>query len=337
MLDSSSYGSMGLQNDAAIPLMSVVIPTEARYEVLKQALTALEAQTVQRLEIIVIDSTVNKDPSATAQLRNCPGIKYVDLAAMTAKRSMQAARNVGLVLATAPIVAFLDDDCIAQTDWAERILEAFGDDSVTAVGGRIVDRRWSVDTPGEAQAGLVGVLKPQGVVRSGFFSVGTDPISVEHLPGGNCAVRKAAALEIGGFDVTYGGTAFMEDTDFFYRLHKSGHHLLFHPLAEVYHLAASKTGHGFSSRTAPKTVMWELRNLAMFRIHVAGVPRAHVALDLCGQVLRRGLGGLVAAVHGMALGFWGVTTGVLSARARSVDGIADAKQLIRQAGLELEG
>ena len=52
-------------------------------------------------------------------------------------RGLAAARNTGIRAATAPVVAFLDDDCEPEPEWARELLDAY-DDGVIGVGGDIV-------------------------------------------------------------------------------------------------------------------------------------------------------------------------------------------------------
>src|SRR5439155_542168 len=45
------------------------------------------------------------------------------------------------------VIAFLDDDAVAEPDWLETMLRAYGDGSVMAVGGRI-EPLWAAGRPG---------------------------------------------------------------------------------------------------------------------------------------------------------------------------------------------
>lgn len=52
-------------------------------------------------------------------------------------RGLAAARNTGIRAASAPIVAFLDDDCEPEPEWARELLDAY-EDGVIGVGGDVV-------------------------------------------------------------------------------------------------------------------------------------------------------------------------------------------------------
>lgn len=96
-----------------------------------RCLDALADQTVRaELEIIVVD---DGSVDRTAEIA---GRRDVVVVRHSRNLGAPAARNTGLFAATAPIVAFLDDDCEPDPDWAESLLAAYAD-GVTGVGGPI--------------------------------------------------------------------------------------------------------------------------------------------------------------------------------------------------------
>jgi glycosyltransferase involved in cell wall biosynthesis len=90
-----------------------------------------EQRTSARLQIIVVDDGSADDTAAVAARRGAIVIRH------PVNRGIAAARNSGIAAATAPVVAFLDDDCEPAVDWAERLLAGY-DDTVTGAGGTIV-------------------------------------------------------------------------------------------------------------------------------------------------------------------------------------------------------
>ena len=92
----------------------------------------LAAQTIApALEIVVVDDGSTDDTSAVARSHGAVVIRH------EVNRGLSAARNTGVRAASASIVAFLDDDCRPEPDWAERLLSAY-DEDVMGVGSRIV-------------------------------------------------------------------------------------------------------------------------------------------------------------------------------------------------------
>lgn len=95
--------------------ISVVIPTYARAALLARCLDALAAQTLPAaaFEVIVVDDGSRDGTSAVCEARvSRMPLRYH----RTAHAGASAAKNLGLFLAAAPIVLFLDDDDLAAPD-----------------------------------------------------------------------------------------------------------------------------------------------------------------------------------------------------------------------------
>jgi len=105
---------------------SVVVATHDRVERLSALLASLRAQTVasSRFEVIVVDDGSTDRTSALLE-RECdrPGL---ELRAIRRPRAggPAAARNDGWSSARAPLVAFTDDDCVAEPAWLAAVLGA---------------------------------------------------------------------------------------------------------------------------------------------------------------------------------------------------------------------
>jgi glycosyltransferase involved in cell wall biosynthesis len=96
-----------------------------------RCLHALAAQKDVRLQVIVVDDGSTDDTSATASAHGVQVIRH------EVNRGLAAARNTGVRAATAPVVAFLDDDCEPEPEWARELLAAYSG-GVVGVGGDIV-------------------------------------------------------------------------------------------------------------------------------------------------------------------------------------------------------
>lgn len=122
------------------PLVSVVIPTCNRREVLARCLEALAVQTYPRFEIIVVDDGSTDD--TLAMLADFVGrYNHVALRSFCNERHAGAnvSRNRGIREARGDIVAFLDSDCIAEPDWLEKLIAEFADPRVAAATGLVID------------------------------------------------------------------------------------------------------------------------------------------------------------------------------------------------------
>ena len=117
-----------------MPLLSFVIITYQRPEMLRRCLESLALDDGNNVEALVVLN--GKDAGSSilrAELpRRYPGVKVLSIP----RSSRGAARNFALAQAAGDIVYFLDDDTIAPTGFAHRILEKFHRyPEVSCIGG----------------------------------------------------------------------------------------------------------------------------------------------------------------------------------------------------------
>lgn len=96
------------------PLVSVVIATRERPELLMRAIRSILAQSLQEIEVIVIDDGSSRPVidyyRSTAAVSDSRVSYHLAAEAPRLVRGVCAARNYGLSLARAPYVVFFDDD-----------------------------------------------------------------------------------------------------------------------------------------------------------------------------------------------------------------------------------
>ncbi|MDW8443080.1 MAG: glycosyltransferase [Acetobacteraceae bacterium] len=141
--------------------------------------------------------------------------------------NLALARNLALEAAATPILAFLDDDAVPEPDWLWHLLRAFADESVAAAGGPIRDRSGIAWQSRRLAVDGLGRRRPLD------DSQPLKPDETLSLTGAGFAVRREAALAVGGFDHAY--TYYLEETDLQRRLARAGWRLAFVPEAEVHH------------------------------------------------------------------------------------------------------
>ena len=118
------------------PRLSVVICSRDGAAGVGRCLRALAAQTIRpALEVIVVD-----DGSADGTGDVARGHGAIVLRHETS-RGPAAARNTGARVASAPILAFLDDDCEPEPGWAEQAAAAFHDDVIGVAGAVLAGGR----------------------------------------------------------------------------------------------------------------------------------------------------------------------------------------------------
>jgi glycosyltransferase involved in cell wall biosynthesis len=131
---------------------SVIIITRNRPQMVRDCLEHLRRQTVAPDEVIVVDSSTGEDTQAV--LDGYPEV--VRLRIPDGRNNMPQARNLGIAHAHGEIIAFLDDDSMAQPDWLRCLLEPYADPTVGGVGGRVIDAlEQSRATPDNPRIGVL--------------------------------------------------------------------------------------------------------------------------------------------------------------------------------------
>jgi glycosyltransferase involved in cell wall biosynthesis len=232
--------------------MSVILCSYNGAAGVDQCLRALDAQTVRpALEVIVVD-----DGSTDATSEVARGYDVV-LVCHEHNKGVAAGRNSGVRRATAPLIAFLDDDCEPDPGWAEQLLQHFAEGMVAlggelAVGGRAgfmhgYLARHNPLGPQELSLAAGSSLPYRFWLylrRQWQLPPQTRQRDVFTMPTANLALRRADFLHIGGFDdrVHFAG----EDDDLCRRLRLAfpAGRLVYRPSARVVHhfdLALSDT------------------------------------------------------------------------------------------------
>ncbi len=122
------------------PQVSVIVPNRNRREILSRCLEALARQTHPSFEVIVVDDCSTDDsPQFLADFaENHPGLDFRWLR-NDVHLGANPSRNRGIHTSRGAFVAFLDNDCIAEPEWLERLLAGFVSPRVAAVTGRVDD------------------------------------------------------------------------------------------------------------------------------------------------------------------------------------------------------
>ncbi len=207
------------------PTLAVVIATRDRPHLLAGLLDALPSSLDDRCEVVVVDSASTSD--ATAQLCAARGVRCV----REDRAGTSRARNRGIAVTSAPLIAFTDDDCRPAAGWAQALRQGFADPDVGLVTGRVEADRESAAPVSLALHAHAQALAPDALLGHGA----------------NCALRRAALEQVGGFDERLGpGTPAhaAEDQDLFARVLRAGWVGCYEPGASVVHLQWRTRGQG---------------------------------------------------------------------------------------------
>ena len=226
------------ERQATPPTISVVICafTLDRLQVLGEAVDSLRAQTLPPHEVVLV---IDHAPELLEEVRGrWPDLKIVP---NREKQGLSGARNTGVAEATGEVVAFLDDDAIADHDWLRRLADAYADPKVLGAGGT-VRPRWVEGQPSWFPPEFDWVV---GCTHSGMPRQ-LEP--VRNLVGANMSFRRAPLLEVGGFSHDLGRVGTLpvgcEETDLSIRVHQRWPEaeILYDPAAEVEHVVPATRG-----------------------------------------------------------------------------------------------
>jgi hypothetical protein len=198
------------------PKISVIVCTYNGAATLHACLTSLQSLSYPNYEVLVIDDGSSAGVSMIAQ--DFPSVRYI----RQDHAGLSVARNRGAAEAGGEILAYTDDDCIADEDWLSFLAAGFDDPQWVACGGP------NIPPPARNPTEFVVACAPGAPAH-----VLITDIEAEHLPGCNLAIRKSALDAIGGFDPIYQAAG--DDVDICWRLRDVGGRLRFIPGAMVWH------------------------------------------------------------------------------------------------------
>jgi glycogen synthase len=212
--------------------VSVIINTLNRAKLLSEALGSLEMQTYAYFEVIVVKGPCEDNTDEVLKSFN-GAIKTLTCQ----KTNLSMSRNLGICAAAGDIVAFMDDDAVADPAWVEELERGFDSDEVAAVGG------WVYDHTGATFQCKYNICNRFATTRRGIDFDSTDILSYPgafwfpSTIGTNTSFRRSILLEIGGFDEAYIYNC--DETDVCLRLVDRGYRIAISPRALVYHRYAA--------------------------------------------------------------------------------------------------
>ncbi|QMU80537.1 glycosyltransferase family 2 protein [Streptacidiphilus sp. PB12-B1b] len=228
------------------PLITVVIATRERPELLARCLASVRALRYPRIEVVVVDNDPVTDATGTLIRDTCADlVRYV----REPVRGLAAAHNRGLAEARGEIVAFTDDDVVLDPDWLRAIAAGFADADGAAADPR-VGCVTGLILPARLRTRTQVMLEAHGGFTKGFeqrrWRLDQPPADEPLFPftagrfgsGANMAFRAEALRRLGGFDPATGtGTPAKGGDDLlaFFRAVVNGHHLVYQPEAVVWH------------------------------------------------------------------------------------------------------
>ncbi|MGH7878870.1 MAG: glycosyltransferase, partial [Candidatus Binataceae bacterium] len=205
-----------------LPKASVVVCAHNAAATLAPCLESLRQLNYPNYEVIVID---DGSTDTTAQIAETAGARLVKLE----HRGLGAARNAGIAAARGRIVAFIDADAEADSDWLYHLAETILRREVAAAGGQNFP-------PPAASVLQAAIAEAPGEPRE--VRAGDD--TLDQVCGCSMALDKTRLDGATPFDESF--TAAGDDVDFSWRLRERGLQIAHAPAAIVIHRRRSTLG-----------------------------------------------------------------------------------------------
>lgn len=206
--------------------LSVVINTYNRCKSLRKTLQSLSNQSCNDFEVIVVNGPSTDETDVV--VKGFDNVKVVKCL----ERNLSVSRNLGIDNSSGDIVAFIDDDAIAEFNWVRDILAGYTDESIGGVGGIVYD-----------YTGVNLQYKYSSCNRFGDTDFYIEPPFDEYnvrgakkflyLQGTNCSFRRKCLELIGGFDEEF--EYYLDEVDVCMRIIDIGYKIKPLDNAYVYH------------------------------------------------------------------------------------------------------
>lgn len=229
--------------------VDVVIITGGRWDFLKECLEALRKQTIP-INIILLD---NASDMAERQQNDT---LFSNVATKRIQQSLgfPAANNEAVRMGRAPLILFLNDDCILKEDAIEKMVETMKDPSIGVCGAKLLFPLTSSSTRPAGKVQHVGMaLTIRGEVVHPLIGWSADnpkcciSRDVFCVTGACFMTRRDLFRKIGGFDIAYGAGTY-EEVDFCMTVAGLGKRVFINCEAQGWHYAgatAEKKNVGF--------------------------------------------------------------------------------------------
>ena len=303
----------------------ICVYTEKRWDDIVAAVQSVHRQTLPPVEtILVVDHNQLLFSSLTAEF---PSVRVVE---NQETQGLSGGRNTGASLAKGDIVAFLDDDAIAEPDWLLHIAECYDDPKVCGVGGLTLPA-WDTKRP------FWFPREFDWVLGCTYIGMPESREPVRNILGGNASFRRDVFDIAGGFSNKIGRSVSRlplgcEETEFCIRLRQLSPSsvLLFDNQAVIWHRVSAARCHFsyFSKRCYAEGLSKALVTASVGSADGLSSERRYVSKTLPRGVNRgvmdalsgrpAGLARSAAIIAGLVVTLVGYTTGIVLRRIRPV-------------------
>ena len=177
--------------------VSVVVCTYAdeMYEHFRESVESVRDQTYDDVEVVAV---VDGNDALCERVRDEYGTAGdVQIHCNDENEGLSASRNKALKYVTGDVVAFIDDDAVADDRWIEELVTTYEEHDALAAGGRMTPL-WVDGDPDFLPEEFYWLV---GVTHRGFAEAGEE---VRNTFGSNISFRTDVLEELGGFDPEVG-------------------------------------------------------------------------------------------------------------------------------------
>jgi GT2 family glycosyltransferase len=216
---------------------SVVIPNLNGAHFLEPCLESLAGQTLPPVEVVVVDNG-SSDGSVDLLRERFPDARVL---AFAENRGFAAAVNAGIAEANAELVAFLNNDAVADPGWLAELaacLERHPGAAAATSKLVLADDSGRLDGAGDGLTrSFLPYVRGHGEPDDGRYG---DEVEVFGASGAAAVWHASVLRELGGFDERF--FAYYEDVDLSFRARLRGYEIWYAPRAVVRHARGGTAG-----------------------------------------------------------------------------------------------
>jgi GT2 family glycosyltransferase len=219
------------------PEVDIVIVTGGRWDFLKQCLEALEKQTVP-VNVLLLDNA----SEAEERIGNQELFEGLETKRLQQSLGFPAANNEAARMGSAPVILFLNDDCVLMENAVEKMLETMKDDSVGVCGAKLifpVSSTSPIRPAGKVQhVGMALNIRGDVVHPLVGWSAANPKCNISRdvfcVTGACLMTRRSLFNQIGGFDPSYREGTY-EDAQFCLQVRSLGKRVFVNCEAQGWH------------------------------------------------------------------------------------------------------
>jgi GT2 family glycosyltransferase len=226
------------------PLVSMIIPTRDRADLLRKMVNSVFAKTdYKNYELVIVDN----ESSEAAALDYLDGLRKdrrAQIHRVPGSFNYSKLNNLGVSKARGNVIALMNNDLEAiNPDWLKEMLSHLMRPEIGAVGARLWYPDGTLQHAGVilGSGGVAGHIHGGKRPDSGYFSRQHLAQNFSAVTAACMLVRKEVYQEVNGLDEINLPVAF-GDVDFCLRLRRAGYRIVWTPHAEFFHHESASRG-----------------------------------------------------------------------------------------------